>query len=101
MVKTNPGKFPDHTAANKHHVYFQPDQAIRLSYPAIVYTRDRMDTNHANNKLYTYEKRYLITVIDRDPDSKIPEAVLRLPKTGFVGHNRADGLHHDMFATYF
>src|SRR5690606_20218304 len=87
MAEINPTILPDPKAGNKYHVYFQPDQNISLSYPAIVYMRDRVDEKRANNILYNYTKRYRITIIDRNPDSKIPDAVSRLPMTSFLGFN--------------
>lgn len=88
-------------SANKYHVYFQPGQNVQLYYPAIVYERDRDTAMRANNELYTFEKVYRITVIDRDPDSKIPDAVRKLRKTSYLGHNRTDGLNHDIYAISF
>ena len=96
-----PAVFPDTKSNSRYHVYFQPGSNVTLVYPAIVYERDRISTKKANDELYLFEKRYKITVMDRNPDSTIPEAVLRLRKTSFLGHNKADGLNHDIFATYF
>lgn len=101
MMTTNPGKFPDTVSPSKYHVYFQPDSNVKLAYPAIVYHRDDMLNRRANNETYMLKTRYQITVLDRNPDSTIPTAVARLPHTRFVSFNRADGLHHDVFATYF
>lgn len=96
-----PGSFPDQNASNKYHVYFQPDQNVKLSYPAIIYQRDRVNNRLANNRSYTRSKGYQITVIDRNPDSKIPDAVAQLPYTSFSAHNKVDGLNHDVYVTYF
>lgn len=82
-------------------VYFQPPNGLKLTYPCIIYARDTMDTRHANNKLYMYTNQYSVTVIDRNPDSLIPNTVLMLP---LCSHNRfftSDDLNHDVFTLYF
>jgi len=61
-----------------NNVYFQPPPTIQLVYPCIIYKRDDVDVKHANNETYSYTKRYQVTVIDRDPDSEIPDRVLTL-----------------------
>lgn len=100
MAALHPGTLPDSGSANQYHVYFQPDQNVRLTYPAIVYQRDKVHNQLANNRSYFRAKGYQITIIDRNPDSKIPDAVAMLPYTRFVSHNKADGLNHDVYLTY-
>lgn len=83
------------------HVYFQPPTNTRISYPCIVYERDVAESLAADNATYRYTKRYLVTVIDPNPDSDIPDKVAALPLTR---HNRfftADNLNHDVFFLYF
>jgi len=41
-----------------------------------------------------------VTVIDRNPDSDIPDRVGDLPLTRRSSHFVADGLHHDVFTIY-
>ena len=82
-------------------VYFQPPASLVMVYPCIVYKRDRLNTIFADNAPYRSEKRYLVTVIDRDPDSLIPAKVAALPKSAMSRHYTADGLHHDAFTLYF
>ena len=81
-------------------VYFQPPANTALEYPAIIYKRDDKSVDHANNALYRQCVRYLITVIDRDPDSPIPDLVAKLPLTKFQRHFAANQLNHDVFVTY-
>lgn len=82
-------------------VYFQPKQNDRLEYPCIIYERDYRDTKFANNEPYDSVKRYAITVIDRDPDSDIPDRVAELPMSSFNRFFTADGLNHDVYQVYF
>jgi hypothetical protein len=42
-----------------------------------------------------------VTVIDRNPDSEIPDKVAALPMTLFNRWFAADNLHHDVFNVYF
>lgn len=82
-------------------VYFQPPANNKIEYPCIVYNRDNADTKFADNAPYSYMWRYLLTVIDRDPDSLIPSKVVNLPLARFSRHYTADGLNHDVFEIYF
>jgi hypothetical protein len=82
-------------------VYFQPPANVQMNYPCIVYKRDIAATKFAGNSPYRYTKRYMATVIDRDPDSEIPDKIAALP---MCSHNRfftANNLNHDVFIIYF
>lgn len=76
------------------HVYFQPPESIQLKYPCIVYKLDSVDIKHADNQPYKLDKRYLLTVIDRDPDSTIPDRILETPMSSSGAPYTADNLHH-------
>jgi hypothetical protein len=82
-------------------VYFQPPATTKMVYPAIVYKRDTEDLLHANNLPYHREKRYSVTVIDRNPDSDIPGKVAALPKCRFDRFFTADNLNHDVYQLFF
>lgn len=82
-------------------VYFQPPANVQMNYPCIVYKRDTADTQFAGNKPYIYVKRYMVTVIDRNPDSEIPDKIAALPQCLFNRNYPANGLHHDVFNLYF
>ena len=82
-------------------VYFQPPTNVRLEYPCIVYHRDFADTKFADDKPYNHTKRYMIIVIDRDPDSEIPDKVAALPMSLFNRFYTADDLNHDVYNVYF
>ena len=62
------------------HLYFQPKAGFQLQYPCIVYSETRIRNNHANNRVYIQHPFYTVTVMDKDPDSKIKAAVSVLPK---------------------
>lgn len=82
-------------------VYFQPPATVKMSYPAIVYARDSQDTSFADNKPYRSAKRYSVTIIDKNPDSEIPDKVANLPMSSFARHFVADNLNHDAYSVYF
>lgn len=82
-------------------VYYQPPQSITLAYPCIVYHRQREDVKHANNLPYNHTKRYKVTVIDRNPDSLIPDKIGKLPLSVHDAHFATDQLNHDVYTIYF
>lgn len=82
-------------------VYFQPPATIKILYPCIIYMRDHIDITHANDRLYQDRVRYLVTVIDSNPDSEIPAKVFKLPFSRFERHYTADNLNHDVFNVYY
>ena len=83
------------------HVYFQPGPNVTMIYPAVVYNRDYSDVDYADNLPFYERKRYQITVIDRDPDSPIPDKVTALPMSRYVRHFTTEGLNHDIIYLYF
>lgn len=82
-------------------VYFQPPATLKMDYPCIVYKLDDVDDSHANDKRYLTMKRYLVTVIDRDPDTLIPDGVLVLPYCSFENAFVIDNLNHYICSLYY
>lgn len=82
-------------------VYFDPPETVRLSYPAIIYTRKRIRTNKANDELYNARVAYDVILIDRDPDNTIVGDLLRLQMSSYDRHYVADNLHHDVLTIYY
>jgi hypothetical protein len=81
--------------------YFQPKTNDQLEYPCITYTRDDSFVSHADNLKYLLKKRYTVIVIDRNPDSAIPDLVESLPFTKFDRSYVSAGLNHYAFNLYF
>ncbi len=82
-------------------VYYQPPPNVMMEYPAIVYKRDRLDVDFADDIPYRRTTRYSVTLIDRNPDSTIVSAIASLP---LCLHNRsyvAANLNHDVFNLYY
>jgi len=82
-------------------VYFQPPPNVSMEYPCIVYQRDYEQTIFAGDKPYARKKRYQVTVIDRDPDSVIPDKIADLPLSSFDRFYTAENLNHDVFKLFF
>lgn len=82
-------------------VYFQPPSTILMKYPCIVYKLSYVNTEYADDIPYRKKKRYDITIIDRDPDSEIPDKVSDLPFCAFDRNFTSDGLHHNVYRLYF
>lgn len=85
-------------------VYFEPPASLRMKYPCIRYSRSRIDTVHADNKVYLANRRYDIIAIYQDPDSDLSDRILFNEEGLTLSNERryvADGLHHDVFTTTF
>lgn len=82
-------------------VYFQPPTNITLEYPCIVYKRDYAESEFADNMPYNHRIRYMVTVIDRDPDSDIPNKVASMPKCLFNRFYTVDNLNHDVYRVFY
>jgi hypothetical protein len=82
-------------------VYFQPPTNIQLKYPCIIYKRDFAETKFADDKPYNHTKRYMVMIIDQDPDSDIPDKVASMPMSLFNRFYTADNLNHDVYSVFF
>lgn len=82
-------------------IYFQPPANVQMKYPCVVYQRDRARTLFADDNPYHKTKRYQVTIIDRDPDSDIPDKVSNLPMCLFDRFFTANNLNHDVYNIYF
>lgn len=89
------------TLIGSENVYFQPPPTYQMSYPCIVYQRSDINTDYANNNPYNLQKKYMLTVIDPDPDSAIPDQVAGLPTALFDRHYVFDNLNHDVFTIFY
>lgn len=88
-------------AVGYRHVYFQPPEGFRMSYPCIVYKREKIDTRFAGNLPYNHTNRYSVTVIDQDPESLIPGRIAEFPMCVHDRQFVSDNLYHDVFTLYY
>lgn len=82
-------------------VYCDPLESVRMNYPAIRYSRSKIDNTFANNSVYRQDNRYEVIVMYYDPDSELPGLISRLPKCSHDRSYVSDNLHHDVFTLYF
>ena len=82
-------------------VYFQPPTSAEMKYPAIVYSRNRINNTYADDGVFLSNRQYTIIVIDKNPDSNI---VTEVSKIKSIQHNTSytcDNLNHDVFNLAF
>lgn len=84
-----------------NHVYYNPPETLKIEYPAIVYSKSRIETRKANNSTYSKFTRYDITVIDRRPDNPVINKLLELPYCSYDRPYRSDNLNHDVLSIYY
>lgn len=82
-------------------VYYNPPASVRMTYPAIVFTRANFNTLHADDSAYLRVPRYEVTVITNDPDDSLIMDILALPKCSFDRHFVSENLHHNVFTLYY
>ena len=81
-------------------VYYQPPPSVHLNYPCIVYTKTRIQKLAADNRSYRLYSMFEVTVMDRDPDSTLPDRVMELPYSEYDRHYTSGQLHHDIINIY-
>lgn len=82
-------------------VYYQPPENLKISYPAIIYSKEDIDIKYANNKNYNNTNRYNIIVIDKLPDNNVINKILQLPLSSYDRHYNDDNLNHDSITLYY
>lgn len=82
--------------------YFQPPENVKIDYPAIIYSLDGLDTDHADNLWYRFGYRFEVQHIHSDPDVEIMNSM----RTKFI-YSRfdrrfvSDNLYHDVYTIYY
>ena len=82
-------------------VYYQPPENLKMSYPAIRYSRTKIDKKVANNSAYMLTNCYEIIVIDPKKDNPVIEKLLKLPMCKFDRTYISDNLNHYVFTLYY
>lgn len=83
------------------YVYYQAPESVKLTYPCIIYQRNTGRDFRADDTLYNYHKSYTLTLIDKDPDSEIPDKLLYLEYCQMDRFYKADNLNHWVFTIYY
>lgn len=79
------------------HVYYQPPETFKMVYPCIIYDLSRDSTLHADDSVYNRKKQYSVTIVDRNPDSDIPDIFSDMFNASMERHYTADNLHHFVY----
>lgn len=86
---------------NSNHVYYQPPENLKMEYPAIVYSKDNINSIKADNINYNNRTRYQVTIIDKKPDNDVINKILTLPLSSYDRHFISDNMHHDVITLYY
>lgn len=86
---------------DSNHVYYQPPENLKMEYPAIKYSRNNINSRHADNIKYLNRISYTVTVIDKSPDNDVIGKILELPLSSYDRHYTSDGLNHDVIIIYY
>lgn len=78
-------------------VYFQPPEGFKMQYPCIIYQKSDEYYRHADNIRYHERTVYDVTVIDCDPDSKIPHKVSKLNYCRFNRCFVSGNMYHNVY----
>lgn len=82
-------------------VYYQPPESLKMNYPCIRYSKNNIDSKHADNINYLNTDCYDLIVIDSKPDNPVIKKLLELPMTSFNRHYVSDNLNHDVIRIYY
>lgn len=81
--------------------YFQKPGKLGLQYPCALYNRDRSQVEYADNRKFFLKKRWTVTVMDRNPDSDIPDLIEALPWSELDRTFVADTVNHWVFTLFY
>ena len=82
-------------------VYYQPPETLKIKYPCIIYERSSNDVRFADDNPYFTKRSYTLTVIDKNPDSEIPDKIASLPMCRSNRMFTNDNLNHYVFDIYY
>ena len=82
-------------------VYYKPPESIKMQYPAIRYSKKKIESVHANDSKYLMRDCYELIVISRTPDHPVITKLLELPYCSYDRPYVADNLYHDVLTIYY
>jgi hypothetical protein len=82
-------------------VYYQPPSTKEIKYPAIIFSKNRINASKADDSIYIKNKSYEIIVIDKKPDNPVIDKLLDLPYCSYDRNYKADNLNHDVLKLYY
>lgn len=84
------------------HVFFQPPETLKLTYPCIVYTREPKSISRADNNAYRITDRYTVTLIQKSPEDNFVDSLLtHFQMIEHDQHFAVDNLYHDIFTLFY
>lgn len=90
------------TILGNRNVYYSPPASVLMKYPCIKYSLIGADQRQADDRNYKITKRYEIIVIDKDPESAIPDAILEhFQMCSFDREYISDNLNHSVLTLYY
>ncbi len=89
------------TLLGSTNVYYQPPETLKINYPAIIYSKSRIDTKKADDSTYLKNTRYNIIVVDKKPDNPVIDKLLGLQYCSYDRHYTSDKLNHDSLILYY
>lgn len=83
-------------------VYFQPPSNIQMKYPCIVYAKSDKYTRYGNDNRYLAMQGYRLTLIERDPDSKVADDIeAAFENCSITQYFTVDNLNHTVIELYY
>ena len=82
-------------------VYYQSPPSTGMKYPAIMYSKSKIDSTYADNRKYSMNTRYDVIVIDKRPDNPVIDKLLGLPYSTHDRQYKSDNLYHDSITLYY
>lgn len=82
-------------------VYYQPPESVKMQYPAIRYSKKKIESVHANDSKYLMRDCYELIVISRTSDHPVIKKLLELPYCSYDRPYIADNLYHDVLTIYY
>lgn len=83
-------------------VYFQPPSNIQMIYPCIVYNYSGRNRHFGNDVIYLSQQGYKLTVIERDPDSKVANNIeTHFQHCAINQYYTVDNLSHTNLSLYY
>lgn len=82
-------------------VYYQSPPSTGMKYPAILYSKSKINHKLANNKKYSLNTSYDLIVIDKRPDNPVINKLLELDYCSYDRQYKSDNLYHDSLIIYF
>ena len=82
-------------------VYYQPPESVKMEYPAIVYSKEDIQTTHANHAVYSKKNKYSLIVISKKPDDPVIDKLLEVPYCSYDRSYKSDNLNHDVLTLYY